>query len=110
LLLNCEIPTYSRFERKHYFYGDLPLGYQITQNKYPLAKNGTISVKTNQKEEGVGSGLEEDESSEFEVRVKQIQLEQDSGKLIYEEEEKDGNEICLLDLNRAGFYFCFLLF
>ena len=102
MLLNCEIPTYSRFERKHYFYGDLPLGYQITQNKYPLAKNGKISVKINQKEEG--SGLEEEESSEFEVRVKQIQLEQDSGKLIYEEEEKeDGNEICLLDLNRAGF-------
>ncbi|VDN30143.1 unnamed protein product [Cylicostephanus goldi] len=40
LLLNCEIPPSCRFDRKHYFYADMPAGYQITQSERPIARNG----------------------------------------------------------------------
>ena len=65
LLLGCKLNTRSSFERKHYFYPDMPQGYQITQNSRPLASNGFLKF---------GDG----QSSS----IKQIQLEQDSGKLV----------------------------
>uniref|UniRef100_A0A8R1HN82 GatB_N domain-containing protein n=2 Tax=Caenorhabditis japonica TaxID=281687 RepID=A0A8R1HN82_CAEJA len=39
-LMRCTIPEWSRFDRKHYFYADMPAGYQITQNERPIAKSG----------------------------------------------------------------------
>uniref|UniRef100_A0A0A9YG45 Glutamyl-tRNA(Gln) amidotransferase subunit B, mitochondrial n=1 Tax=Lygus hesperus TaxID=30085 RepID=A0A0A9YG45_LYGHE len=90
LALNCRINSVSYFDRKHYFYADLPAGYQITQQRRPLAENGIL---------------------EFQVfapakkrfyyktsRLKQLQLEQDSGKSLHD----DHLNRSLIDLNRAG--------
>ncbi|CAJ0577152.1 unnamed protein product, partial [Mesorhabditis spiculigera] len=71
--LRCEIPPWSRFDRKHYFYADMPAGYQITQADHPIATNGRLDVP-----------------------IERLQLEQDSGKTMHQ----DGSS--LVDLNRAG--------
>ncbi|GAA5831548.1 hypothetical protein JCM3766R1_001800 [Sporobolomyces carnicolor] len=89
LAFNSEINLNSTFDRKHYFYPDQPMGYQITQ-KYckspPLAKGGKIRIRTNQKDEFV------------EVRLDQVQLEQDTAKSFHDTEISG----TLIDLNRAG--------
>ncbi|CAI4227928.1 unnamed protein product [Auanema sp. JU1783] len=87
LLMNCEIPARCRFDRKHYFYADMPAGYQITQMQYPIAKNGKFGFHVY--DDGLDPYWKE-------VDIIQLQLEQDSGKTIHE-----GN-ISLIDLNRAG--------
>lgn len=79
------------FDRKHYFYGDLPTGYQITQQRAPLASSGTLSFPV----------LTPSKSSKMyykSVRLHQLQLEQDSGKSLHD----DKLGISLIDLNRAG--------
>uniref|UniRef100_A0AC35TKZ7 Glutamyl-tRNA(Gln) amidotransferase subunit B, mitochondrial n=1 Tax=Rhabditophanes sp. KR3021 TaxID=114890 RepID=A0AC35TKZ7_9BILA len=88
-LLNCHIPQYSRFDRKHYFYPDMPMGYQITQQLKPIAKDGFFTFYdqlSNSKKEYFTSS----------VPIKQLQLEQDSGKTL----QSPGK--CMIDLNRAG--------
>ena len=47
LAMNCEIPQYLTFERKNYFYPDLPKGYQITQFKHPIGTNGYVMINVN---------------------------------------------------------------
>lgn len=73
MALNCEFNEISIFDRKHYFYADSPAGYQITQQRLPLAFDGEISffVK-NVKHPYFHSS-----------KIHQIQLEQDSGKSIH---------------------------
>ncbi|MGL9732994.1 MAG: Asp-tRNA(Asn)/Glu-tRNA(Gln) amidotransferase subunit GatB [Wolbachia sp.] len=80
LALSAEINKYSYFDRKNYFYPDLPQGYQITQFFEPIAKNGRVFIKTNEKE----------------IRIARIHLEQDSGKSVHEKSKT------YVDLNRAG--------
>ena len=84
LALNGTIPEFSRFDRKQYFYPDLPKGYQISQLNYPVMKDGyvTINVKGKQKK----------------IRVNRLHMEEDAGKLIHE----SGFDGSLVDLNRAG--------
>ncbi|CAG8470520.1 8561_t:CDS:10 [Ambispora gerdemannii] len=89
--LSCNIQRVSSFDRKHYSYPDLPAGYQITQHFAPLAINGKISLSS------LLDGLEYDK----EIRIKQVQLEQDTGKSLYEI-GPDGYPVTLIDLNRAG--------
>ncbi|XP_016000059.2 glutamyl-tRNA(Gln) amidotransferase subunit B, mitochondrial isoform X1 [Rousettus aegyptiacus] len=91
LALNCHINKKSLFDRKHYFYADLPAGYQITQQRLPIAVNGSLaySICTGKKQSQVISKT---------VRIKQIQLEQDSGKTLHD----DFRSQTLIDLNRAG--------
>ncbi|KHJ94388.1 GatB/GatE catalytic domain protein [Oesophagostomum dentatum] len=87
MLLNCEIPSSCRFDRKHYFYADMPAGYQITQSEFPIAKNGRFRFAV------YGEGI----PAYFrEVGIIQLQLEQDSGKSIH------SGLTSLVDLNRAG--------
>ncbi len=87
LALNCEIATYSKFDRKNYFYPDLPKAYQISQYDLPLAKNGYIEVET---EEGT-----------HEIGITRIHLEEDAGKLIHEG-SIDKSSGSLVDYNRTG--------
>lgn len=79
------------FDRKHYFYADLPAGYQITQQRAPLASNGSLSFPV------FVPGVTKKPYYKT-VRLHQLQLEQDSGKSLHDEE----NGISLIDLNRAG--------
>ena len=82
LALRCEIPAFSKFDRKSYFYPDLPSGYQISQYDEPVSSNGKVEffVGTEKKT----------------VRMNRLHLENDAGKLIHE-----GGDT-LVDLNRAG--------
>ncbi|XP_076241646.1 glutamyl-tRNA(Gln) amidotransferase subunit B, mitochondrial isoform X2 [Calliopsis andreniformis] len=90
LALSCKINDISTFERKHYFYPDLPAGFQITQQKNPLAVNGEIKFL-------VFNPDKHKEPYSTTSKIKQVQLEQDSGKSLH-------NELVgsLIDLNRAG--------
>ncbi|EGG16930.1 glutamyl-tRNA amidotransferase B subunit [Cavenderia fasciculata] len=85
LALNASISKYSVFDRKHYFYQDLPQGYQITQYTNPIVKGGEVllSLKNNRKKL---------------IKLSHIQLEQDSGKSIHDQSPTS----TLVDLNRAG--------
>ncbi|XP_007433478.2 glutamyl-tRNA(Gln) amidotransferase subunit B, mitochondrial [Python bivittatus] len=91
LALNCTINKKSLFDRKHYFYADLPAGYQITQHRIPIAVNGCLSYF-------MQAGKNQNEIVTKTVRIKQIQLEQDSGKSLHD----DFRNQTLIDLNRAG--------
>ncbi len=83
--LKAKINLWSRFDRKNYFYPDLPQGYQISQFKDPIVGQGLIAV-------------ERDDGSSFTVRIERLHLEQDAGKSIH---DLDPNAT-LVDLNRAG--------
>ncbi|OCF40691.1 glutamyl-tRNA(Gln) amidotransferase subunit B, mitochondrial [Kwoniella heveanensis CBS 569] len=86
LALQCEINPRSTFDRKHYFYHDIPASYQITQHYNPLARQGRLRI------------LEGDNKSRrtFDVGIKQLQIEQDTAK-----SQTVGDNV-LVDLNRAG--------
>ncbi|CAG9822146.1 unnamed protein product [Phaedon cochleariae] len=89
LALNCRINPVSCFDRKHYFYADLPAGYQITQQRFPLAVDGKLDFQ-------VFSHGTNKLPNAVQVRIKQLQLEQDSGKSLHDSDRS------LVDLNRAG--------
>ena len=78
LALNCEIANRSQFERKNYFYPDLPKGYQISQYTIPLSSKGYLELKNKK------------------FGITRIHLEEDTAKIIHEKGES------LLDFNRAG--------
>lgn len=85
LATNCSINLENRFDRKNYFYADLPKGYQITQDVLPICKEGFIEIKT----KTFGSRK---------VRVNRIHMEEDAGKSMHDQDPADS----LIDLNRAG--------
>lgn len=82
LALNSEIPEFSKFDRKHYFYPDLPKGYQISQYDLPFLKAGYLEYELN--------------GEVKKVHLTRIHLEEDAGKLIHSGDDS------LVDLNRAG--------
>jgi aspartyl-tRNA(Asn)/glutamyl-tRNA(Gln) amidotransferase subunit B len=98
-VLNCrDIHRVSRFERKHYFYADLPHGFQITQQRWPIAEHGFVqcdasSPKPNAKKDTIH------------CRIDRIQLEQDTAKTTTVT-RSDGTTVARIDLNRAGTALC----
>jgi aspartyl-tRNA(Asn)/glutamyl-tRNA(Gln) amidotransferase subunit B len=88
LALNCEIPEYSKFDRKHYFYPDLPKGYQISQYDEPIAQRGYVDIQIPD-----GEGMRTKR-----VRITRAHLEEDAGKNVHPE----GLPYSLIDYNRAG--------
>ncbi len=102
LALNCQINAVSNFERKHYFYGDLPAGYQITQQRMPIALNGSLRYPV--------IDPKSQKLSYKTADITRIQLEYDSARslntddlnLKLNERESLPNNSTLIDLNRAG--------
>ncbi len=82
--LNCELATHSKFDRKHYFYPDLPKGYQISQYDQPFCRHGNLTVTENGQPVTVG--------------ITRIHLEEDAAKNIH----PGGADYTLVDYNRAG--------
>ena len=82
--LNCELPTQTKFDRKNYFYPDLPKGYQISQYDQPIGPNGRLEIET---PEGVKL-----------IRITRLHLEEDAAKNFH---SADGKHT-LVDYNRAG--------
>ena len=75
---------FIRFDRKHYFYPDLPQGYQITQKEFPLMKDGILKYYNRH-------------NTESTINIERIQIEQDSARSFHDFEEFSG-----IDYNRAG--------
>ena len=84
LAVNCEINRNCRFDRKNYFYPDNPQDYQISQLYEPICLNGHVDIEV--------------EGNKKEVRIHEIHMEEDAGKLIHDEV----NKMSLVDYNRAG--------
>jgi aspartyl-tRNA(Asn)/glutamyl-tRNA(Gln) amidotransferase subunit B len=102
LALNCFINSISYFERKHYFYADLPAGYQITQEKRPIALNGNFQYPViNPKTQKL---------TYKSCRIRRIQLEHDTARSLHlgdldsndTNNQKISSTAMLIDLNRAG--------
>ncbi|MBU6158792.1 MAG: Asp-tRNA(Asn)/Glu-tRNA(Gln) amidotransferase subunit GatB [Bacteroidetes bacterium] len=84
LACGCEIEERNYFARKHYFYPDLPKGYQISQHTTPICKGGTVSISTS--------------AGERDVQLNRIHLEEDAGKSIHDLYD----DYSAIDYNRAG--------
>jgi aspartyl-tRNA(Asn)/glutamyl-tRNA(Gln) amidotransferase subunit B len=84
LACNCNITRTNIFDRKNYFYPDLPKGYQLTQDRTPICKGGFVTVTT--------------KSGEVSIKLNRIHIEEDAGKSIHLPDAPES----LVDLNRAG--------
>ena len=82
LALNCKIQEYTKFDRKNYFYPDLPKAYQISQYDLPLSLNGYLEIELEGKVKRIG--------------ITRAHMEEDAGKLIHQE------DCSLVDFNRTG--------
>lgn len=127
--LNCKIQNVSRFERKHYTYADLPFGYQVTQQRWPIAKDGFLRCrrysppapkkkKKKKKRERRGSqsdtGQEPGDQNQidtnttlelstfFDVGIDRVQMEQDTGKTTAIPLASGAGTQYRIDFNRAG--------
>lgn len=87
LALNCKIAKITKFDRKHYFYPDLPKGYQISQYDQPYARDGYVEFKKLNQEV-------------VKVRIHRIHMEEDAGKLLHSYHSQE--TVSFVDLNRAG--------
>ena len=86
LATNCEITMYNKFDRKNYFYPDLPKAYQISQLYLPICRNGYVEIN-----DSINGGKKK-------VRIHEIHMEEDAGKLIHDE----WSDCTLVNYNRCG--------
>jgi aspartyl-tRNA(Asn)/glutamyl-tRNA(Gln) amidotransferase subunit B len=86
LALNCQIARFSKFDRKNYFYPDLPKGYQISQYDVPLSHDGWLTITVGGQERRIG--------------ITRVHLEEDTGRHL--DRSESGERYSLIDLNRAG--------
>jgi aspartyl-tRNA(Asn)/glutamyl-tRNA(Gln) amidotransferase subunit B len=89
MALNCSIPSMTKWDRKQYYYPDLPKGYQISQYDLPLSANGWLEITT-----------DADAGSTRRIGIIRAHLEEDAGKNLHDESGRGGDS--LIDLNRAG--------
>lgn len=82
---HCAISEISEFDRKHYFYPDLPKGYQVTQNYFPICTSGYVMIRL-------------EDGTEKKIRINRIHIEEDAGKNMHSELTGES----YVDLNRAG--------
>jgi len=95
LALNCEIAPYSKFDRKQYFYPDLPKNYQISQYDLPIAQNGWLEIELVDKQGG--------EVTRKKIGITRAHMEEDAGKLVHGGSDRlSGSTYSLVDFNRAG--------
>jgi aspartyl-tRNA(Asn)/glutamyl-tRNA(Gln) amidotransferase subunit B len=89
IALDCEIPSFTKWDRKQYYYPDLPKNYQISQFDLPMSHDGRLEIS--------------DPKGAFEpkaIRIRRAHLEEDAGKMLHD--EKSGKGDSLVDLNRTG--------
>ena len=84
--LNCKLARYTKWDRKQYYYPDLPKNYQVSQFDLPFCREGWLEVTTDQ--------------GTRKIRIHHIHLEEDAGKLIHDESGQGGSS--MIDLNRTG--------
>jgi aspartyl-tRNA(Asn)/glutamyl-tRNA(Gln) amidotransferase subunit B len=84
IALNCKINKFSKFDRKNYFYPDLPKAYQVSQFDFPICTNGSLTIDV--------------DGQNKQIRINRIHLEEDAGKLIHSE----WGSGTLVDYNRGG--------
>ena len=84
LALNCEIQGFTKFDRKNYYYPDLPKGYQVSQFDLPMSRNGWIEVGGKR------------------IRITRVHLEEDTGKLVHAGDNLHAGGESFVDLNRSG--------
>ena len=89
LALNCQISRFSKFDRKNYFYPDLPKGYQVTQFPLPICRNGWLMVK-------------DAKGNDKKIRINRIHMEEDAGKLVHSGMSLADSDYSLCDYNRAA--------
>ena len=87
LAMGATVPPATRWDRKNYFYPDLPKGYQISQFELPLASNGSLTIDTSE--------------GPFRIGITRAHLEEDTAKLVHAA-GPDGRRVSLVDFNRAG--------
>ena len=94
LALNCQIAPYSKFDRKQYFYPDLPKNYQISQFDLPIAEHGWVEIEMLDAENN---------PVRKRIGVTRLHMEEDAGKLVHGGSERlSGSTYSLVDYNRAG--------
>src|SRR5882757_5965867 len=86
LALNCEIASFTKWDRKNYYYPDLPKNFQISQYDLPFSHDGGLEIET-------AAGTKR-------IRIIRVHLEEDAGKMLHD--EHGGGKDSLVDLNRAG--------
>jgi aspartyl-tRNA(Asn)/glutamyl-tRNA(Gln) amidotransferase subunit B len=94
LALNCQIAPYSKFDRKQYFYPDLPKNYQISQYDLPIAEHGWLEIELADKDGTV---------QRKKIGITRLHMEEDAGKLVHAGSDRlAGSAYSLVDYNRAG--------